>query len=65
MFKNNNFQISLLFAREMAFLKFECFLAKKGLGPLGVKKTLLGNFANCTTAQAKFISNFEIVLLVH
>jgi len=35
MCKQNNFQIVLLFAIEMAVLSV--FLQKKGLGPLGVK----------------------------
>jgi len=36
MSKQNNFQIFLLFAKEMAVLSV--FLQKKGLGPLGVQK---------------------------
>jgi len=34
--KKRQFQVILLFAKEMAVLCV--FLAKKGLGPLGVKK---------------------------
>jgi len=37
MFKNNNFQIFLLFAIEMAVLS--TFWRNKGLGPLGVNKS--------------------------
>jgi len=39
MCKKNNFQIILLFTKEMAVLSV--FLLNKGLGPLGVKTILL------------------------